>query len=255
MLTVTLRSAVLAFILCITTFTLYYFSFIPIFYSSIAYPFLKISHLVSHSPDDLAAQFDLDRLKSLQKENQLLALQNVRLRAALDFAKDIKELHQFNERYKQKGQIAQVLTRSFCNQEHYFLLDAGTNKKISKDMIVTFKNSLIGRITDVYPWYSKAQLITDKDCKIAAYTQHTRSLGIHGGNNSAAHCSLDFVEHLAPLKIGEKVYSSGQGLIFPRGFALGKIEAIEHNDLYKKVTVKPLCNFEKIEYCTIILKQ
>ena len=36
-------------------------------------------------------------------------------------------------------------------------------------MIAVFKDCFLGRVVEVYPWYSKVLLITDPGCKVAVY--------------------------------------------------------------------------------------
>ncbi len=194
-------------------------------------------------------------IQSLQRENQLLHLQNIRLRGALAYADNIKELHAFNERYKQQGSIAQIVARYISAESHYFLVDAGSQKGIAKDMVVLYENNLIGKVTEVYPTWSKVCLVTDRNCKVAAYCAQTKAQGIYEGCNDQASAALSFVNHLSQIETGDLVLSSGEGLVFPEGFALGKVASYENDGLYKQVKIEPLCDIREIDYCLIMAKQ
>ena len=48
------------------------------------------------------------------------------------------------------------------------------------------------------------------------------------------------------------IISSGEGLLFPRGFGLGRIKQWERDGYNCFVTLKPLLDFKKIEYCYLL---
>ncbi len=237
----------------------YQFSVLPRIGSYVAYPVLQ-GYRVMVDPirsrwQQYCSKVDLhEQLKTITKENEEMRAQNIYLRASLAYMQGIKELRAFNSRYKKEGKIAHVLTRHFSDKEHFFYIDTGARDDIEKDMVVTYKNNLIGKITQVYPWYSKVCLITDRLCKVAAYCATTKAHGIYEGANRCGEASLCYVTHLSDAKQGELVLSSGEGLVFPNGLALGRITACQVDGLYKNITVKPLCDMDNLEYCTVLSK-
>ncbi len=234
----------------------YYGSWVSNVTATVTYPILRLNRrwIEPFKKQLYAAEKPAD-IQSLQRQNQLLQLQNVRLRAALAYAENIKELHAFNERYRQQGSIAQIVARYITPESHYFLVDAGSQKGIAKDMVVLYENNLIGKITEVYPSWSKACLVTDRNCKVAAYCAQTKAHGIYEGINDQSNAALNFVNHLSEVEPGDLVLSSGEGLVFPEGFALGKVASYENDGLYKQVKIEPLCNIRDIDYCLIMAKQ
>lgn len=224
--------------------------------SGIAYPLLRLNRRwVEPIKKRLYEPTVAADVQTLQRKNQLLQLQNVRLRGALAYMQNIKELQVFNERYKQQGHIAQIIARHMTDDSHYFIIDAGSTKGIAKDMVVLYENNLIGKIIEVYPSWSKACLITDRNCKVAAYCWQTKASGIYEGMNDQQTATLNFVNHLSDVEPGDLVFSSGEGLVFPEGFVLGKVASYENDGLYKQVKIEPLCNIRDIQYCLIVAKQ
>ena len=67
-------------------------------------------------------------------------------------------------------------------------------------MIAVFKDCLVGRVVEVYPYYSKVILITDPTCKVAAICTSTNVKGIHEGMLSLTTTKLSFVNHLEEVK-------------------------------------------------------
>ncbi len=228
--------------------------------SYLLYPFLVLQSKVV---DPIKVWFNTRKtyaeLKTLldqaQKERDELRAENIALRSGHIFADDIKELREFKKRYSDSdAHIAQILVRHVADQSHYYLIDVGSRQGIAPDMVAVYKNCLVGKVEQVYPWYSKVCLITDKSCKVAAYCAQTRAHGIHQGLNGLEATTLSYVSHLQKVKKDELILSSGEGLVFPQGFALGRIESIDSDSLHQKITVKSLIDFMSIKYCAIISK-
>ncbi len=195
----------------------------------------------------LAEKYYLDR-------EQLIA-ENIALHGVIAHYNDSKEITDFKERYNTKYAVeAQVLLKNFSNTSHFFLLDAGSRRGVKPDMVVAYKNCLIGRISEVYPFYSKAVLITDPTCKIAVRCASTQAQGIHEGINSLRETHLSFVSHLEKLSQGDMILSQGEGLVFPKGFGIGRVKKFELDGFTYKVSVEPLIDPSSISHCMIIQK-
>lgn len=194
-------------------------------------------------------------ITQLQSERNELMAQNVQLNAMISFEHDIQELVAFKKQYQDaQGIVAQVLVKHFSEQSHYFLIDKGAHAGIQLDMVAVYKNCLLGKVVEVFPQYSKVLLITDKLCKVAAYCPHTQATGIHEGNNQEQFTGVKYVSHLAQVEQDDLVLSSGDGLIFPRGFALGKVKTCNPEGLFYDVSVELLCDLRAIDYCFVMQK-
>jgi rod shape-determining protein MreC len=132
------------------------------------------------------------------------------------------------------------------------LIDAGSSKGVEKDMVVVYKHCLVGKVTEVYPWYSKVVAITDRTCKVAVQCVNQKTTGIHEGTNDLGATQLKYVSHLEPIEVGDYLISSGEGLVFPRGLGVGQIVSCAQSGLYHVIEVKPLIDMQKIAYCTVI---
>jgi rod shape-determining protein MreC len=224
------------------------------------YPFLVIQQrCVNPIKQWLEYRSAVDDLKqqvaALQQEKEQLLTQVIRLQAGITYHDDSKELLSFKERYSaHNGILAQVLIRNFSEQSHFFIIDAGSSKGVTLDMVVVYKDHLVGRVTDVYPWYSKVLLITDRLCKVSAYCATTRANGIYVGTNNELATELTRVSHLTPVLEDDLILASGDGLVFPRGFALGRVKTCHTNGLFNTVTAEPLVDIKNLDYCFVIQK-
>jgi rod shape-determining protein MreC len=223
------------------------------------YPFLKIQYLcmnyVQQWSEKQKHYHELFHAHTqLQKKYDSLLEEAIALRASQRYAEETKDLRAFRKRYTYEHQKVQVLARHFSSQHQFFLVNAGINQGIKKDMVALYGNCLIGKITDVYPWYSKVSLITDAECKVAVLCTQTGSSGIHEGINNEHNTVVHYVSHLETIVEGDTIISSGEGLVFPYGFGLGTIETAIRGDLFYTIDVTPFLDFHTIGYCILASK-
>lgn len=229
--------------------------------STILYPFLvtqnKIIKPIRNFILNFYSSYDLKELINFyKKENEDLTAELIKLHGINSYALAIKEVSDFASRYKTENYIiSQVLLRNFDKEHHFILIDAGSLKGVEKDMIVVHKNCLIGKVVEVYRYYSKVLTISDKECKVAAYCVSNGIQGIHVGKNDICNSELTFVNHLDTVQKGDLVLSSGEGIIFPRGFALGKIDKSIKEDFNYIILVRTLIDFNKLDFCCVIKKE
>jgi cell shape-determining protein MreC len=194
-------------------------------------------------------------IKDLQANCDALQAESIQLQASALLYQDISEMIEFRKQYEVQDVIlGHVLMKNFQAQEHYMLVNRGNRDQVHVNMVAVCKNCLIGRVVEVYPWYCKILLITDQWNKIAAITGTTKVKGIYEGRNSEK-AFLNYVQHFAMPEVDELVFSTGEGLIYPQGFCLGKISEIVQGDIYHAVSIAPIIDFSTIEYVYIIQEQ
>lgn len=228
--------------------------------SYVAYPVIRFSSCVSGRIDAFFKErktlFQLQQdVQFLQETVDALRVENIALSGASLYLRETQELRDFKKNYNLSAAvIGRVLVRYVSERAQYFLIDAGSNKQIQTDMVALVNNVLIGRVVEVYPWYSKVVLITDKSCKIAAVDAHTGAHGVLEGANQP-HVFLKYIDHLSAIKKGDLILSSGQGLVFPQGFGLGTVADVGLQGLQYEISVKPLVDLTQVDYCLLISKE
>ena len=233
-------------------------SFLENFASNLTYPFLLISHkIVSPFQDFFQKRQNhktlLKKYYQLKEENEKLIQENIVLKATLKSENLSQHLVDFQSRYNlETGIFAKILAKNFSEEEHSFIVNRGQKDGIKKDMVAIYKFQLIGKVTEVFRWYSKILLISDRNCKIASYTNTTNANGISIGQNKINNCKLTYVSHLSKIEFEDLILSSGQGLIFPEGFCIGKIIKHDIKDLYHNIEIEPLVNFNSLNFCLLI---
>lgn len=228
--------------------------------SVVVYPFLKMQHFIFNPIYAFTNSFHTmstlqEMIAQLHEEKEALIAQVAKLESTKMFADETDELRHFKKRYKtDNALLAQVVSRNLSPTQQFFLVDAGSRHGITQDMVAVYKNCLVGKVSHVYPFYAQVKLITDPSCHVAAVTSSTRAHGIHVGNGKLAETHLNHVSHLQTLKEDDSLFSSGQGLVFPKGFVLGKISMIQPDGVEYQVTIKPVVDFSAVQYCYLIAK-
>jgi rod shape-determining protein MreC len=223
--------------------------------SCAVYPIIRLSNFISKPIKKLFKNRRtykqlLSYCQKLRTEREKLLHENIKLKALTHYAEKSADLREFRKRYQLEGALlAKVLTKTMTEQEQSMVVNRGTSHGIKKDMIAVYKFQLLGRVCEAFPFYSKIKLITDKQSKISAYANKTNTRGIVEGKNIVNKCDLKYISHLKALENDDLVFSSGQGLLFPEGFCLGKITKIKTKGVCHKVEIEPLIDLKSLEMC------
>jgi rod shape-determining protein MreC len=219
--------------------------------SYICYPLIYLQHFCI---DPCKRSVQTDALV-LQEAYEAMLQEYIKLQATADYYNQVKELIDFKQRYEMNhAQLAQIIERHLGSDEQYLLIDKGSHHGIHDRMVLVFKDMLVGRVLQVFPLFSKCILITDQRCKVGAYCAHTQAEGIIKGLNKENSLQMEHVSHLSVMQEHDMVISSGQGLIFPRGFGIARVSAYVKDDLVYQVSCEPLCDLRAIDYCYVIEK-
>ncbi len=122
--------------------------------------------------------------------------------------------------------LASVISRDPANWWHGVQIDIGSREGVRPEMTVVTSEGLVGRITSVSFTTSQVTLIGNPDCKVSAIIENSRETGIITGRASPIDSSLvtlSFLPGGIALKAGQRVFTSGDGRIFPKGIVIGQV--------------------------------
>ena len=106
---------------------------------------------------------------------------------------------------------------------------------------------LVGRISGVGQKVARVLFLTDISSAIPIKIKRSNQKGLMIGDNSPWPL-LEFVEEKGLINIGDRVFTSGDGNVFPSDILIGTILI----DSKKKLRVKPVANFESLEFLRIL---
>ena len=115
---------------------------------------------------------------------------------------------------------AQIITDSrgpFANSR---LADAGTERGVMVGNPVMSDHGLVGRVVGVTRGASRVLLLTDLSSRTPVMVDRTNARAILTGDGGA-HPKMAYMRGVDPVKIGDRVLTSGDGGVFPRGLPVG----------------------------------
>jgi rod shape-determining protein MreC len=203
--------------------------------------YLDLRH-VSEKNQDL--QKTIDRLRLEQAELLEDARQGQRLQALLDF----------QQKYIYKTVAAQAIGSSGSDQSRVFYLDKGSADGLDRDMAVITPDGIVGKVREVFPHTAQVLVINDQTSGAGVILETTRIRGILRGN---ALGQPQIVGILADQRIqpGEKVFTAGGDLIFPRGLPVGVVQKVVRDperDSFIDVIVQPAAHLDRLDEVLVI---
>jgi rod shape-determining protein MreC len=131
----------------------------------------------------------------------------------------------------------------------------GSADGVRKDMAVIAPAGIVGRIIGApAPHAARVQLLIDRNAAAGAFTERTHAGGMVVGTDKDPPLMMDLVSNLADVKPGDAVVASGVDGIYPKGFAIGRVEATDRGSgLYRTIAVRPVVDFSSLEEVLVVL--
>lgn len=229
---------------------------------------ISIQNVVSYPFRFIFDRVDnLGVLSSTMKENEVmssnvdkidyLTSENLELRKQLEAMKE--ELGITNTLVDYECINATVINRNVGYWYNNITINKGSSDGIVNDMIVINSKGLVGRVYSTSKHNSVVRLITTSD------TNNKISVSIsHGGkyiyglvnryNYSKNVLEVEGISNTEDVLVGDYVYTSGLGGIYPSGILIGVVDSISTDsyDLAKIINVKTVANFDDINYVAVL---
>ena len=134
-------------------------------------------------------------------------------------------------------------------------IDRGSADGVQADMGVIAPGGVVGRVIGpVARHAARVQLIVDRNAAAGALVERTRAGGMVVGVEANPPLRMDLVSNLADIQAGDVVVASGVDGIYPKGYAIGKIERAERGSgLYYTIAVRPSVDFSGLEEVLVVL--
>ena len=132
-------------------------------------------------------------------------------------------------------------------------IDKGTADGVRTDMAVMAPGGVVGRVVVPSGRAAKVQLLIDRSAAAGVLIERSRSQGVAVGAGNEL-LRMEYVSEVADVVVGDTVVTSGIDGIFPKGFVVGKVEAVEKSgNSYKQILVRPAVDFSSIEEVLVVL--
>ena len=228
----------------------------------IATPFQKAAEFVTDSFSSLSARFaDIDRL---QKENERLKEENARLlsenRESLVIKEENTWLKQFLDLKTERTELSFVNAKIVARDVGYirtFTLDKGSFHGLAVNMPVITENGLLGIVTEVGPNTARGISILNHNVRVGVYMERTMTSAVLSGSFTLYESGLCKVINLpadADVLVGDLVYTSGYGSLYPKDIVVGTVVSIEPDPEYYTISaiVQPSADMSLSDYVMVV---
>jgi rod shape-determining protein MreC len=132
-------------------------------------------------------------------------------------------------------------------------IDKGTAEGVRPDMAVMAPGGVVGRVVVPSARAAKVQLLIDRSAAAGVLIERSRSQGVAVGAGDGL-LRMEYVSEVADVAVGDTVVTSGIDGIYPKGFVVGKVEAVEKSgNSYKQILVRPAVDFSSVEEVLVVL--
>jgi rod shape-determining protein MreC len=174
-------------------------------------------------------------------------------RALADRARGLARLLDLRDRSNLRTVAADIIASGASPDFRTLTIDKGTNEEVGRDMAVISADGVVGRVVVPSARAAKVQLLIDRNAAAGALVERSRAQGVVKGGGSDR-LELEFVSEVADVVTGDLVVTSGIEGIFPKGFTIGRVDAVEKaGPAYKRITVKPSVDFSSLEEVLVVL--
>lgn len=204
-------------------------------------------------------------MKALNEENKALIDENEQLKEQL---KDAELLEKENERLRDyldmKNQYpsfaleeGMVISHSSGNYITNFTLNRGTLHGIKTNMPVITKEGIVGYVVEVGLNWCMVSTLIETATSVGAYIPRSEVVGIVSGDYSMRQqgtCKIGYIDASADVQVGDTVYSSGTGSVYPADLKIGTVTAIEVDEYNRTLvaTVTPAVDFSELKWVMVI---
>jgi rod shape-determining protein MreC len=191
---------------------------------------------------------EIDRLEGELADRDATKEENARLREYLN----VKKAHPDFEMLD-----ALVVGREGDNNTTFLTLDRGSDQGVRVDMPVIVSGGVVGSVCEVGKDWCRVRVITESSAGSGAYVSRSGEIGVISGDVTLGlqgQCRLEYLSENADVEIGDLVYTSGQGSVYPAGLLIGRISYVGIDEFrrQKNATVDVAVDVENVKYVMII---
>ncbi len=133
-------------------------------------------------------------------------------------------------------------------------IDRGADDGVQAEMAVIGKGGVVGRVINrPQPHAAQVQLLVDRTAAAAVFFERIGAGGIVQGGRSDPPLRVDYVPTAADVKVGDRVLTSGQDGMYPRGFLVGTVAYADRHAGPWTITLAPAVDFSNIDIVLVVL--
>jgi len=174
-------------------------------------------------------------------------------RAMADRARGLGALLALRDRSNLTTLAAEVIAGAAMPDFQTITIDKGARDGLRGDMAVIAPAGVVGRVVVPSLRAAKVQLLIDRNAAAGALVERSRAQGVVVGA-ADRRLQMEYVSEVADVVVVDLVVTSGIDGIYPKGYAIGRVETVERaGGAYKRIVVKPAVDFSSIEEVLVVL--
>jgi len=200
-----------------------------------------------------------DNIK-LKNEVNGLQLQLLESKAILDENDSLKKLLDINTTFQHfKLKSGKIIVREHDNFSQTFIINVGLKDGVKLNQPVIHKEGLVGYISSVSNNTSNVTTILDPRTSVSVTISTINEPAVLKGNlelKSNNNLKLEYIPIDAEISIGDMLYSSGLGSMFPSSLPVGKVTKVVNNknDSDRYAIAEPCVNIRSISEVSVIIE-
>ena len=190
----------------------------------------------------------------LERELNQAKLENQRLQDEAAQGKRLEVLLQFKQQVPSETIPARVISSGGGDNAKMVVIDRGREAGLAPDMPVITPDGIVGKVLRVFPFASQVLLVTDGNSGVATLLESSRLHGILKGQNKALG-TLAYVLNDEKVEIGEKLFTSGEDQIYPKGLPVGVVVEARPGAAFQEIQVQPFAKINRLEEVLVITRK
>lgn len=186
-----------------------------------------------------------------QLADALVELQQQRALAVR--TRGLEELLELKDHANLRTTAAEIIAAGADPEFRTVSIDKGKSDGLQRDMAVIAPGGVVGRVVMPSGRNAKVQLLIDRNAAAGAVVERSRAQGVAVGLGETR-LRLEYVSDVADVVVGDAVVTSGIDGIYPKGFRIGTVTAVEKSGgAYRTITVEPSVDFARLEQVLVVL--
>ena len=126
-------------------------------------------------------------------------------------------------------EAATVVGRESGNYMTVLTLDCGSANGIKLNMPAITGDGIVGYVSEVGLTWCKVSTIIETATSVGAFVERSGEIGVVKGDytlKNQGFCQMSYLSTDSDIKVGDRIISSGIGVVYPRGLLIGTVSEI-----------------------------
>ena len=190
-----------------------------------------------------ALRAEIEALKNEKNDAELLRDENEWLKEYLNMVDDHPDFSLVD---------ARIIAREANNYSTVLTLDRGSVHGVKAKMPVVTEDGVFGYVAEAGLDWCRVVSIVETASAVGVHTERTGALGVVEGDadlRGGGVCRMTKIDSTADIRIGDRIYTSGAGSIYPSGLLVGEVVSISADEGTRTLSaeISPSVDFTDIE--------